>query len=161
LLQQSEIYKCLATVADPEVPVLSILDLGIVREVIINEQDEVTIIITPTYSGCPAMDVIAMQIRFALLAIGVLKVSIQHQLSPAWTTDWMSDEGKEKLRAYGIAPPHRKSTDTLALFEEEITSCPKCGSPNTEMTSQFGATSCKALYRCCSCQEPFEYFKCH
>lgn len=161
MLLQSDIYSCLASVADPEVPVLSILDLGIVREVIINEQDEVTIIITPTYSGCPAMDVISMNIRFSLLSIGVTKTTIQYQLSPAWTTDWMSDEGKEKLRAYGIAPPHRKSKDALALFEEEATPCPKCGSTNTEMTSQFGATSCKALFRCRSCQEPFEYFKCH
>lgn len=157
----ADILTHLATVSDPEVPVLSILDLGIVRDVRINENDEVTITITPTYSGCPAMDVIAMNIRMVLLSNGVKNIHIENQLSPAWTTDWMTEEGKRKLKEYGIAPPQRKSMDNIGLFEEETVPCPRCGSENTKMTSQFGATSCKSLYRCNSCHEPFEHFKCH
>lgn len=155
------IYNYLSSVSDPEVPVLSILDLGIVRDVRINEDDEVTIVITPTYSGCPAMDVISMSIRMALLSRGVKKIHIENQLSPAWTTDWMTEEGKRKLKEYGIAPPQRKASGKIGLFEDEVVPCPRCGSEDTVMTSQFGATSCKALYKCNACHEPFEYFKCH
>jgi len=161
LITPTDIYTHLATVSDPEVPVLSILDLGIVRDVRVTEQDDVTIVITPTYSGCPAMDVIAMNIRMALLSHGIKKITIENQLSPAWTTDWMSEEGKRKLKEYGIAPPQRKSSDTIGLFETETVPCPRCGSEDTEMTSQFGATACKSLYKCHSCHEPFEHFKCH
>lgn len=160
MFTKQEIYQHLSQVSDPEVPVLSILDLGIVRDVKI-EDEAVTIVITPTYSGCPAMDVIAMNIRMNLMSHGIKKLKIDMQLSPAWTTDWMSEEGKKKLKAYGIAPPQRKSKDNINMFEEDEVPCPHCGSENTIMTSQFGSTSCKSLYKCHSCQEPFEHFKCH
>jgi len=164
-LSDKDIYQWLAMVTDPEVPVLTILDLGIVRKVTLTENDksekEATITITPTYSGCPAMDVIAINIRMALLSRGIKHITIENQLSPAWTTDWMSDEGKRKLQEYGIAPPVRKVENKLGLFEEDIINCPRCGSAETGLVSQFGATSCKALYKCSSCHEPFEHFKCH
>lgn len=160
MFSKEQVLEWLSSVADPEVPVLTILDLGIVRDVIINGRN-VTVVITPTYSGCPAMDVIAMNIRLALLSRGIEKITIEYQLSPAWTTDWMSETGKQKLKEYGIAPPIRKAVNTLGLFEEDAVPCPKCGSENTQLTSQFGPTSCKALYKCNSCQEPFEHFKCH
>jgi ring-1,2-phenylacetyl-CoA epoxidase subunit PaaD len=162
---KDKVYEWLASVTDPEVPVLTILDLGIVRDVIIRGQadgsQEADIVITPTYSGCPAMDVISISIRMALLSRGIKKVNITQQLSPAWTTDWMSESGKKKLKEYGIAPPVNKSSDKMGLFEDEATPCPRCGSAETEMVSRFGPTSCKALYKCLSCKEPFEYFKCH
>ncbi|MBL7719988.1 MAG: phenylacetate-CoA oxygenase subunit PaaJ [Flavipsychrobacter sp.] len=158
---QQQIYDWLSTVTDPEVPVLTILDLGIVRNVQVSDDNTAIITITPTYSGCPAMDVIAMQIRIALLSKGVKKVNIENQLSPAWTTDWMSEEGKQKLKEYGIAPPYRKSSNPLGLFEDDNVPCPRCGSLNTGLSAQFAATSCKSLYKCNSCKEPFEHFKCH
>lgn len=151
----------LEQVSDPEVPVLSILDLGIVRGVAIDSAGDTTITITPTYSGCPAMDVIAMQIRMLLAAHGIQKVMIEQQLSPAWTTDWMTESGKQKLKEYGIAPPQYSSNRKRALFEEEVVPCPHCNSENTQLISGFGATSCKAQYQCKSCLEPFEHFKCH
>lgn len=164
-ITKEKIYEWLATVTDPEVPVLTILDLGIVRDIHIkkeeNSEPEVTIVITATYSGCPAMDVIALNIRMVLLSHGVKKIRIDNQLSPAWTTDWMSEAGKIKLKEYGIAPPIRKSVSSLNLFEEDAVPCPRCGSDDTQLTSQFAATSCKALYKCNSCHEPFEHFKCH
>jgi len=160
-----DVYDWLAAVTDPEVPVLTILDLGIVRSVEVGETENkepvVTITITPTYSGCPAMDVIAINIRMALLSHGVKHINIENRLSPAWTTDWMSEEGKQKLKEYGIAPPVRKAGNKLGLFEEDIVNCPRCGSADTVLVSQFGPTSCKALYKCNSCYEPFEHFKCH
>ncbi len=152
----------LAQVTDPEVPVLNILDLGIVRDVDLSAApEEVTVVITPTYSGCPAMDAISLGIRIALAGRGFNKVNVTQQLSPPWTTDWMSEDGKRKLKEYGIAPPVRVSADALSLFETEQVPCPHCGAADTEMVSQFGPTSCKSLYRCLSCKEPFEYFKCH
>ena len=158
----ANIYHWLEDVKDPEVPVLSILDLGIVREVQINEQGELTIKITPTYSGCPAMDAIGMNIRMALAGRGFPKVNIEMQLSPAWTTDWMSTAGRQKLKEYGIAPPGRLSKNSLALFEEDDTiACPRCESADTRLVSNYGATSCKAMYQCNTCHEPFEHFKCH
>lgn len=158
------IYEWLASVTDPEVPVLTILDLGIVRDVKVYELNghvTVTVTITPTYSGCPAMDVIGMNIRMALLSHGIKNINIEMQLSPAWTTDWMTEAGKTKLKEYGIAPPNRRAFQSLGLFEEDEIECPRCGSRHTEMVSQFGPTSCKALYKCLSCLEPFEHFKCH
>jgi len=155
-----KIWEWLSVVSDPEVPVLTITDLGIVRNVRVDE-NAVVITITPTYSGCPAMGVIAMNIRMALMSHGIRNVVIENQLSPAWTTDWMSEEGKKKLKDYGIAPPIRKAKNSLGLFEEDSVPCPKCGSENTFLSSQFGPTSCKALYKCNSCLEPFEHFKCH
>lgn len=157
------IWRILETVKDPEVPVLSILDLGIVRGVE-EQEDSVVVTITPTYSGCPAMDVIGMQIRLALAEAGYKKVQLKQVLSPAWTTDWMSEAGKEKLRAFGIAPPQYqvKSMAGLDLFEEEKSvPCPHCGSHHTHRVSEFGSTACKSLYKCDACMEPFDYFKCH
>jgi ring-1,2-phenylacetyl-CoA epoxidase subunit PaaD len=162
-----QLNEWLGAVTDPEVPALSILDLGIVRDVSIGHhldgQPEALITITPTYSGCPAMDAIAIGIRMALLSRGVRHVRIEHRLSPAWTTEWMSEAGRAKLLAYGIAPPVRKSVHAggLDLFAEEEVACPRCGSMSTTLTSQYGPTSCKSLYQCNDCREPFEHFKCH
>lgn len=158
---EREIRAVLEEVKDPEVPVLSIVDLGIVREVK-TEEGKIVVVITPTYSGCPAMDVIAMDIRLKFLEKGRRNVVVQQRLSPAWTTDWMSEEGKQKLKAFGIAPPNAKqqfcSTD---MFRQEAVECPHCNSYHTELLSQFGSTACKALYRCLDCREAFDYFKCH
>jgi ring-1,2-phenylacetyl-CoA epoxidase subunit PaaD len=163
-----KIWEILSAIHDPEVPVLSILDLGIVRKVEYinepgNEGQEIRICITPTYSGCPAMDMIRMQIRMALLEHGYNNISIENLLSPAWTTDWMSESGKEKLKAFGIAPPNPKQQvcDARLFHDGEAIQCPQCNSYHTQLISQFGSTACKALYRCLDCQEPFDYFKCH
>ena len=160
-IDENRVWELLKEVKDPEVPVLSILDLGIVRDVKI-EEDRITITITPTYSGCPAMDVISMDIRLKLIEKGYRNVSIQQQLSPAWTTDWMTEEGKKKLKAFGIAPPNPKQQFcTSEMFREEAVECPHCRSYHTELISQFGSTACKAMYRCLQCKEAFDYFKCH
>ncbi|MES2703480.1 MAG: 1,2-phenylacetyl-CoA epoxidase subunit PaaD [Bacteroidota bacterium] len=159
-ITREQVYEWLTQVTDPEVPVLTITDLGIVRDVTVNE-DEVKVVITPTYSGCPAMDVIAIGIRMALVSRGIKNLVIEPRLSPAWTTDWMTEEGKRKLKEYGIAPPNRKAFQPLGLFEDDEVACPRCNSEETELVSQFGPTSCKALYKCLSCKEPFEHFKCH
>ncbi len=156
LLQQTTsfniqaIWEILSTVSDPEVPVLTILDLGIVRDVLI-KNNEVEIVITPTYTGCPAMDMISVNIKLALLENGFKNIKISTVLSPAWTTDWMTEIGKEKLQAYGIAPPNRNN----------IINCPQCKSSNVKVISEFGSTACKSLYQCQDCKEPFDYFKCH
>ena len=155
-----EIWKLMEDINDPEIPVLSITDLGIVREIKLTDSG-VEVFITPTYSGCPAMDVISMNIRMTLLKEGFGKVKITQQLSPAWTTDWMTNKGKEKLKAYGIAPPVGKSFDKKYLETELKVECPLCHSKNTKLLSQFGSTACKALYQCNDCLEPFDYFKCH
>jgi ring-1,2-phenylacetyl-CoA epoxidase subunit PaaD len=158
---KAAIFDLLAQVPDPEVPVLSILDLGVVREV---RQDEagLEVVITPTYSGCPAMDMIAVNIKAVLQENGFENVRIKTVLSPAWTTDWMSENGKEKLKAYGIAPPVAATTDKrLLLGEERLVCCPRCNSNHTKLISQFGSTACKSLYQCKDCLEPFDYFKCH
>ena len=152
-------WKLMEDVYDPEIPVLSIIDLGIVRNIQLSH-DDIEIFITPTYSGCPAMDVISMNIRTILSANGFKKIKITQQLSPAWTTDWMTENGKEKLKAYGIAPPIGKSFDKKYLEELKV-ECPHCHSLNTKLISQFGSTACKALYQCNDCREPFDYFKCH
>ncbi len=164
MVSREQLWKWLQDVTDPEVPVLTIGDLGIVRDVTIAGDaaaPKVTVVITPTYSGCPAMDLISMQIRMMLISRGIRDIEIRQQLSPAWTTDWMSEEGKRKLKEYGIAPPVRRSGTSLQPFEEDHAPCPRCDSEDTTLTSQFGPTSCKALYRCNSCKEPFEHFKCH
>ena len=156
------IWSLLETVNDPEVPVLSVMDLGIVRDIKLND-DGVEVIITPTYSGCPAMDVIAMTIKMKLLENGFKKVKVTSVLSPAWTTDWMTEEGKQKLKAYGIAPPNPKQqvcNDKLFAPDEAV-QCPHCNSYHTFRISEFGSTACKALYKCDDCKEPFDYFKCH
>ncbi len=156
-----EIWQLLQEVKDPEVPVLSVVDLGIIRSVK-EIDDQVAIVITPTYSGCPAMDVISMDIRLKLIEKGYRKVSIQQQLSPAWTTDWMSEKGKDKLKAYGIAPPNaRQQFCKEEMFLEEVVQCPRCHSHHTQLISQFASTACKSMYRCLECHEAFDYFKCH
>jgi ring-1,2-phenylacetyl-CoA epoxidase subunit PaaD len=156
------ILSILSQVNDPEIPVLSIVDLGILRKINI-QGDEINISITPTYSGCPAMDWIGQEIKRTLEEQGYKNVKVSQVLSPAWTTDWMSEIGKEKLRTYGIAPPSSKSLvcDTQYFQRPEPTGCPLCHSMDTRLLSQFGSTPCKALYQCHACQEPFEYFKCH
>ncbi len=147
-LSEAQIYEWLAAVQDPEIPVLSILDLGIVRDITI--KDKVTVTLSPTYSGCPATEAIESSVLAALSSHGVDDIAIRQVLSPPWTTDWITDDGREKLRQYGIAPPSRSL---------EI-ACPQCESLNTERVSEFGSTACKASWRCCDCLEPFEYFKC-
>lgn len=146
----------LETVSDPEIPVLSVIDMGIVRDVTVNN-DAIEIVITPTYTGCPAMDMITMSIRLALLENGFQKIKITTVLSPAWTTEWMSEAGKQKLKAYGIAPPLAVSNDV----SDPVIACPQCNSTHTRLISEFGSTACKALYQCNDCKEPFDYFKCH
>ena len=161
-LNKQTVYKYLEEVNDPEVPVLNVIDLGIVRDVILHNEDEVEVIITPTYSGCPAMDVITLDIRMALLTLGFKKIKITQVLSPAWTTDWMSEAGKQKLKDFGIAPPTPKQqVCDQKLFADEAIQCPHCNSWHTHRVSQFGSTACKALYVCDECKEPFDYFKCH
>ncbi len=157
-----KIWSILSAVTDPEIPVLSITDLGIVRAVNVHE-DAVEVVITPTYTGCPAMDVIAMNIRMELLAAGYNNISVVTVLSPAWTTDWMSEAGKEKLKAYGIAPPNpvQQVCNSSFFVPAEAVQCPHCQSWNTRRISEFGSTACKSLYQCNDCQEPFDYFKCH
>jgi ring-1,2-phenylacetyl-CoA epoxidase subunit PaaD len=156
-----QLWNTLAGVMDPEVPVLSILDLGIVRHAELRE-GKAYITITPTYSGCPAMNAIAVDIRLKLMAEGLREVQITTQLSPAWTTDWMSAQGRAKLLEYGIVPPAEPLAGADRPFAEEaIVRCPRCNSVHTELISRFGSTACKALYRCTACGEPFDYFKCH
>ncbi len=158
---EEQVWQVLERVTDPEVPVLTILDLGIVRQVA-EVEGEWQITITPTYTGCPAMNVIATNIRIEMAAAGYQKVRIREVLSPAWTTDWMSEAGRKKLKAYGIAPPEKGTFDKSALFEKaKSVTCPNCESRQTEMVSQFGSTPCKSLYKCLDCLEPFDYFKCH
>ena len=154
------ICALLEGVCDPEIPVLTIADLGILRDVRL-DGDVVTVVITPTYSGCPAMRAIEADIIATLKHAGCASVALETQLAPAWTTDWLSAAGREKLRASGIAPPAQASQDKRALQGGSIdVACPQCGANDTELISQFGSTACKALYRCRDCLEPFDYFKC-
>jgi ring-1,2-phenylacetyl-CoA epoxidase subunit PaaD len=157
-ISPERIWKILEEVTDPEIPVLTITDLGIVRDVKING-DEIEIIITPTYTGCPAMDMIAMNIRLALIEKGYSNIRITSILAPAWTTDWMSEDGKRKLKEYGIAPP--PESGRLLQPESLYVACPQCDSTNTRLISEFGSTACKSLYQCNDCKEPFDHFKCH
>ena len=152
-------YEAVAAVTDPEIPVLTIADLGVLRDVVVNE-GRVEVTITPTYSGCPAMNVIALEIDTALARAGFTNTAIRTVLSPAWTTDWLTPAGRQKLLAYGIAPPDR-ATGRRALFGEARAACPRCGSADTELLAEFGSTACKSLYRCRACREPFDAFKCH
>ncbi len=155
------VWQWLADVPDPEIPVISVIDLGIVREL---EWDDATLVVTvtPTYTGCPATRVINDDIRTHLTACGIDSIRFERRLSPAWTTDWLTEEGRDKLKEYGIAPPS-KTPSTLAngfITVAAAVSCPRCQSFNTEMVSQFGSTPCKSSYRCLDCLEPFDYFKC-
>ncbi|GAB4252588.1 MAG: phenylacetate-CoA oxygenase subunit PaaJ [Ekhidna sp.] len=151
-VKKSEIESILEEVKDPEIPVISIKDLGILRDVKVDD-DNIEVIITPTYSGCPAMLEIEKEINNILKQNGISNFKITTVLSPAWTTEWMSEAGKQRLKEYGIAPPNPTAPDEV--------SCPLCGSENTELVSQFGSTACKSLYKCKDCLEPFDYFKCH
>ena len=154
-----KIYETLVALTDPEIPVLSIMDMGVVRDVQVNDKD-VLIKITPTYSGCPAMDTIATDIKIALDNLGY-HTKVQLVLAPAWTTDWITENGRKELEKYGIAPPLGEEADKRALIDgERIVKCTNCGSTNTKMVSQFGSTACKALFQCNDCLEPFDYFKC-
>ncbi|MCP5231869.1 MAG: phenylacetate-CoA oxygenase subunit PaaJ [Zoogloeaceae bacterium] len=156
-------WRALEPLTDPEIPVITLRELGILRDV--RETDDgLMVVITPTYSGCPAMSQIEDDVRAALEQAGI-PAQVVTRLAPAWTTDWMSDEAKEKLRAYGIAPPHQTRPDvSVVKFMRrppagEPVACPQCGSTHTVVSSQFGSTACKALYKCLDCQEPFDYFK--
>ncbi|WP_395405372.1 1,2-phenylacetyl-CoA epoxidase subunit PaaD [Pseudoduganella sp. UC29_106] len=180
-MDASHVWSLLAGVSDPEIPVISVVDLGIVRDVQVTGPSACAVTITPTYSGCPAMQVIADDIQHALHDAGIRQVDIITRLSPAWTTDWMSDAGKARLKGYGIAPPAQRVIDISGLRRGGASApadplragvargavpapkvvCPHCGSAHTEVTSQFGSTPCKALYKCLDCKEPFDYFKCH
>ena len=152
-------WAILGRVPDPEIPVISVTELGIVRDVQATD-DVVDVVVTPTYSGCPATEVIERSIREALIAAGAAEVRVTTQLAPAWTTDWIEPQAREQLRIYGITPPGTTGAgqEQPLQFVPRI-DCPRCGSADTERLSQFGATACKALYRCRSCREPFEYFK--
>lgn len=168
--ERDTVLAWLAEVADPEIPVISVLDLGIVRDVRW-DADTLVVTVTPTYSGCPATEVISADITHALEQRGVAQVRVETQLSPAWTTDWLTDSGRDKLRRYGIAPPvgraggHAVTIPVSAIGRRTApvrnVECPHCGSLNTRETSRFGSTPCKALWRCDDCLEPFDYFKCH
>jgi ring-1,2-phenylacetyl-CoA epoxidase subunit PaaD len=150
----ADVWAWLGDVPDPEIPVISVVDLGIVRDVAWTGErgaETLKVTITPTYSGCPATRVIERDIEAALHGRGVERVALEVRLAPPWTTDWLSQSGHEKLRAYGIAPPERAAA----------VACPRCASPDVETISEFGSTPCKALYRCKSCREPFDHFKCH
>ena len=158
-----EVWAALGDLADPEIPVISLRELGILREVR-SGAEGLEVVITPTYSGCPAMGQIEDDVRSTLKNRGI-SARVVTQLAPAWTTDWMSEAGKEKLRAYGIAPPHQIPAGSSVMrfiskpAKAEAVPCPHCGSSNTLVSSHFGSTACKALYKCQDCQEPFDYFK--
>ena len=147
----ASVWTLLETVVDPEIPVLTVADLGIIRDVHLIENG-VEVVITPTYSGCPAMNMIEVQIMAALKEAGYQDVRIKTVLSPAWTTDWITEEGMAKLEKFGIAPP---------IKNQEVPNCPQCGSPHSKLLSQFGSTACKSLWQCQECREPFDHFKCH
>jgi ring-1,2-phenylacetyl-CoA epoxidase subunit PaaD len=157
---RAQILSWLEEVKDPEVPVLSVVELGVVRDVHLTA-DAVTVDITPTYSGCPALDVMSAEIRKTLEGHGIGAVVVRIRFDEVWTTEWMSAAAKEKLRAYGIAPPLSVSTEDqlVPLRRRLAVSCPLCGSSDTEQKSEFGSTACKAIFVCRSCREPFDYFK--
>ena len=155
----SALWRAAGSVADPEIPVLSITDLGVLSDIRLSE-DGAEIFITPTYSGCPAMNMIALEIELAVAKAGLGPARVTTVLSPAWTTEWITEEGRQKLEAYGIAPPARGG-GRRSLFGEDTVACPQCGSQDTREISPFGSTSCKALRQCNACREPFDYFKCH
>jgi ring-1,2-phenylacetyl-CoA epoxidase subunit PaaD len=158
-ITKESILSILSEIPDPEIPVITIRELGMLRGVLIID-DKAEVIITPTYSGCPATKQIEDDILSLLKKNGIENAKVKLEYHPAWTTDWITDEAKEKLRKYGIAPPENSSMDKGSLTGKQK-ACPLCGSINTEMISRFGSTPCKALYRCNECKEPFDYFKCH
>jgi ring-1,2-phenylacetyl-CoA epoxidase subunit PaaD len=168
-LNLEQIKQLVAEIPDPEIPAVTLADLGILRSVT-QEADQIVVTLTPTYSGCPATDVIRRDVKALLLEHGVQNPMVRVTLTPAWSTDWITSEGRRKLAEYGIAPPQNVSTDScliasggdsVLVFQapKRGVSCPRCQSTDTETISQFGSTPCKALYRCISCREPFDYFK--
>lgn len=157
-ISSEQILDVLREVMDPEIPVLSVVDMGVVRQVEIT--DRIIVTITPTYSGCPAMNTIEEDIRKRLTDEGYEKVELITVLEPAWTTDWLTEHGKQQLKAYGIAPPQGSTSKRSLFLEDETIPCPKCHSKNTTLVSEFGSTACKAHYKCKDCLEPFDYFKC-
>ncbi len=157
-VSREQVLEWLADVPDPEIPVVSIMDLGIVRDVQCN--GHVVVSLAPTYSGCPATEAIEANVVAALQERGIVDVSIKRVLAPPWTTDWISAAGCEKLREYGIAPPAQGASKRDLLGAGQVVPCPRCASQQTELVSEFGSTACKASYRCTDCLEPFEYFKC-
>ena len=159
VLDLADLRALVAEVPDPELPVLTIDDLGVLRDVVVDESGRVTVTITPTYSGCPAMDAIAADVRTRLAVAGHSGADVRFVLSPAWTTEWMSEAGRRKLLEYGVAPPSPGVAGPVALTLS--VRCPQCGSPDTGELSRFGSTACKALWRCRACLEPFDRFKEH
>jgi ring-1,2-phenylacetyl-CoA epoxidase subunit PaaD len=159
-----EVWEWLREVPDPEIPVVSVVDLGIVRDVRWegDEGQVLVVTVTPTYSGCPATSMIAFEIERAIRERGVERLRLETRISPAWTTEWISEEGREKLKSYGIVPPPkvRRLVERLG-GAKAVVECPRCGSENTQRVSEFGSTPCKALYKCNDCLEPFDLFKCH
>ena len=168
------LWRILDTVPDPEIPVVSVVELGILRGVEWDADDPATLVVTvtPTYSGCPATELIMTSIRDAMAAVGVMRLRIETRLSPAWTTDWMAPDARRKLRDFGIAPPEGAGARSAPVAMDvtgisplrrtgKTVTCPRCGSPETQLVSQFGSTACKAHYRCRACLEPFDYFKPH
>ena len=158
-----QVWQWLDTVPDPEIPVISLVDLGIIRD-LHYDNETLVVVVTPTYSGCPATTVINQDIEAKLRANGIEHLRLERQLSPPWTTDWMSERGREKLYGYGIAPPAEQSKSTKSIWIRAegapTVVCPQCGSHHTSLVSQFGSTPCKSNYRCLDCLEPFDYFKC-
>jgi len=162
MLTRDDIFAVLDGVKDPEVPALSVIELGVVRDVSVDDLGAVTVSVTPTYSGCPALQVIEGDILSALRAHGVENARIRTTLAPAWTTDWLTDDAKRKLEAYGIAPPGRTPADDELVplqRRSEVVRCPYCESPDTELRSEFGSTACKSIRFCNACRQPFEQFK--
>ena len=159
MVSEKDIWNLLEEVADPEIPVLTIVDLGIVRKVEISEKG-IKVTITPTYSGCPAMKRIEDDIHEKLKEKNLSQTEVELVLSPAWTTDWISENGKQKLKEYGIAPPENEPDKSILFAKPIVVPCPQCDSKDTKLISQFGSTACKAHYQCNNCLEPFDYFKC-
>jgi len=152
---RAQLYELLSVVVDPEIPVLTLEDLGVLRDISVTG-NEINVTITPTYAGCPALETMRDDIITTLKKAGYPQVTVKQSLSPAWSTDWMSDIGRQKLRAYGIAPPARATCE----MQTGTIECPQCGSGSIKLISEFGSTACKALYQCQECREPFDYFKC-
>lgn len=159
MVTETKIWQLLDEVPDPEIPVLSVVDLGIVRSVKCGHENKVDVVVTPTYSGCPAVKAIEKSIAEHLTKNG-FEPNLITQLSPAWNTDWITERGRERLKAYGIAPPVDEVDKNVLFAEAPTVPCPRCNSTDTRMVSQFGSTACKAHYQCNSCMEPFDYFKC-
>lgn len=158
--QERDVWRILAEVPDPEIPVLNVVELGIIRHVSTTEDGRVVVGVSPTYTGCPATEVIANSIRSRLEEEGYREPRVESVLAPAWTSDWLTDSARVKLQEYGIAPPAQSVSNPKHLWREPNVACPRCGSMQTSKVSEFASTPCKALYRCSSCLEPFEYFKC-